>query len=91
MSIDGSECIQTSESYAYLMPGREMCLFTSKGPDENQTLSLSVYLYNNFYVSYRFLFLFRHPMFLTTIGFSLYDANFYVEPFFRKAACSCFV
>jgi len=33
-------------------------------------------------------FLFRHPMFLKTIGFSLYDANFYVEPFFRKAACS---
>ncbi len=56
MSIDGNECIQTSESYAYLMPGREMCLFTSKGPDENQTLSLSVYLYSNFYVSYRFLF-----------------------------------
>gem|GEM_PF-1000661 len=36
-------------------------------------------------------FLFRHPMFLKTIGFSLYDANFYVEPFFRKAACSRFV
>jgi hypothetical protein len=30
-------------------------------------------------------FLFRHPMFLKTIGFSLYDANFYVEPFFRNA------
>jgi len=56
MSIDGNECIQTSESYAYLMPGREMCLFTSKGPDSHQTLSLSVYLYSNFYVSYRFLF-----------------------------------
>ncbi len=36
-------------------------------------------------------FLFRHPMFLKTIGFSLYDANFYVGPFFRKAACSRFV
>ena len=36
-------------------------------------------------------FLFRHPMFLKTIGFSLYDANFYVEPFFRKVACSRFV
>ena len=36
-------------------------------------------------------FMFRHPMFLTTIGFSLYDANFYVEPFFRKVACSRFV
>jgi len=35
-------------------------------------------------------FLFRHPMFLKTIGFSLYDANFYVEPFFRKVACSYF-
>jgi len=30
--------------------------FTSKGPDSHQTLSLSVYLYSNFYVSYRFLF-----------------------------------
>jgi len=30
-------------------------------------------------------------MFLKTIGFSLYDANFYVESFFRKAACSRFV
>ncbi len=36
-------------------------------------------------------FLFGHPMFLKTIGFSLYDANFYVGPFFRKAACSRFV
>ncbi len=36
-------------------------------------------------------FLFRHPMFLKTIGFSLYDANFYVEPLFRKAACCRFV
>ena len=36
-------------------------------------------------------FLFRHPMLLKTIGFSLYDANFYVEPFFRKVACSRFV
>jgi len=33
-----------------------MWLFTSKGPDVDQTLSLSVYLYSNFYVSYRFLF-----------------------------------
>ncbi|GEM_PF-2030990 len=56
MSIDGNECVQTSESYAYLMTEREMCLFTSKGPDSHQTLSLSVYLYSNFYVSYRFLF-----------------------------------
>jgi len=35
-------------------------------------------------------FLFRHPMFFKTIGFSMYGANFYVEPFFRKAACSRF-
>jgi len=26
-------------------------------------------------------FMFRHPTFFSTIGFSLYDANFYVGPF----------
>jgi len=31
-------------------------------------------------------FLFRHPMFLKTIGLSLYDANFYVEPFVRAGS-----
>jgi len=35
---------------------RDVAFFTSKGPDVNQTLSLSVCLYSNFYVSYRFLF-----------------------------------
>jgi hypothetical protein len=33
-------------------------------------------------------FLFRHPMLLKTIGFSLYDANFYVEPSILKVAYS---
>ncbi|CAM3645846.1 hypothetical protein SPPR111872_12375 [Sphingobacterium prati] len=36
-------------------------------------------------------FLFRHPMFLKTIGFSLYDANFYVGPFSRKVSYSSFM
>ena len=31
-------------------------------------------------------FMFRHPTFFSAIGFSLYDANFYVGSFFRKVA-----
>jgi hypothetical protein len=37
-----------------------------------------------FLVSDRFLFFVSSSNVLKTIGFSLYDANFYVEPFFER-------
>ncbi|MDQ1151937.1 hypothetical protein J2X77_001849 [Sphingobacterium sp. 2149] len=50
--------LNTSNNMIYMLWGHiARCgFFPSKGPDSHQTLSLSVYLYSNFYVSYRFLF-----------------------------------
>jgi len=46
----------TSESSIYQGQVVRCGFFTSKGSDSHQTLSLSVYLYSNLYVSYRYLF-----------------------------------
>ncbi len=46
-----------------------------KGLILHQPLYLSVYLYSNFYISYRFLFFVSSPNVFKIIEFTMYNAN----------------